>query len=184
MTTLKSYRGRYLVDPLYDPDFIEQFPALIVPLVAFQNPEPQQGIVLSTGSGCTFPVGSHIFFRPYRNHLVRFDRHDYLSVTEGDCCARILDGRPVPKWRTVVIEPEFPEVYETSSSGRIVLPQRLDDFGTPRTTGTITTVGLDCGDFVAGDRVVFDPHMGTEFGFRDRVVYIIEVKDLWAKVTL
>jgi len=179
MTTLKSYRGRYLVDPLHDPDYVEQFPSLIVPLIAFQNPEPQQGIVVSAGSGCTFPAGSHIFFRPYRNRTVRYGSDDYLSVTEGDTCARILDGRPVPKWGTVIVEPEFPEVYETSASGRIVLPKRLDDFTNPRTGGTIITVGPDCGELVPGTRVLFDPAMGIEFGFRDKVVYIIEVKDLW-----
>lgn len=180
---LKSYRGRYLVEPYYDPqESVEQFPSLIVPLEAHGNPEAQQGMVLSVGSGCYYPIDSYICFRPYRNHDVRFDGIDYLSVTEYSCVARVLDGDLVPKWNCVIVEPYFPETYEKTESGLLWLPQRLDDFGNPRTLGIVTVVGEDVHSVQVGDRVHFPVDMGVEIGFRASVVYILEEQHILSVV--
>lgn len=186
LTKIRPSKNKVIVVPMYDAPTVRGL--LELPDSA-QNPDAQQGIVVSDGSD-RWAYPDHILFKTYLGHVnrpFRFEDSEYLSVPDHNIVAKVVDNCLVPRAGIVVVEPDWTEFDQPAYPGGIILlpPQtaREESF-TPPHFGTVLSVGNGCRELVTGDRVILprpDSERGQyEIGFIDRNLYLIPETEILA----
>lgn len=181
---LKAMRGTVVVEPMYDLGGavpagtpyhannvkIEGHEVYGMVIAATgENPQSQQGIVVSSGID-EFVPGMCALYMPFHGFPLKHRGKEYLSIPDRELAAWLVDRDVMPRKGHLLIRPEFPS--EKTRSGLLYLPQFVGA-ADPVETGHVVRGGAFT-SIESGTRVVIPKDRGFEIGTTENLYVINE----------
>ena len=177
---MKILHDWVIIDPCYDA---EKIGSIIIPR-SYENPEAQQGIVVSKGPQAQVLVGEYVIFHPFSS--IPYPTKDgYICVRSRDIVCTKFDNQLQAKEGDAKIRPDWASKY--AQKGLVYLPPTAREdysavlFGEVLQVCAYVGIWFESGVRV-GDRIVIPPGIGAEAALDTELFYFVPLKEILAVI--